>query len=123
MKKLLFLFTFLFFIIPVFVFAQGSTTFSDFIFGPVSTLIRYLIYIVLALALVVFLWGLAKFILKAESAEERNKGRQLMIWGLIGLFVMFSVTGLVYFIREAIFDGGSQFGVPHVYLEEDSDLI
>ena len=124
MKRLLFLSTFILalLVVPVFVFAQGGTTFSGFVYGPVTTLVKSLTYIVFALTLVLFLWGLARFILKADDPAERSKGKQLMIWGLIGMFVMFSVTGIVYMIRGAIFGGDSQFGVPRVYLEEVNNI-
>lgn len=119
-RSVLFIISFFFLAVPFFVFAQ---TFADFVYGPVTTLIKYLIYLVFALTLVLFLWGLAKFILKADDPAERSKGKQLMIWGLIGMFVMFSVTGIVYMIRGAIFGGESQFGVPtSYYLEEHGEL-
>ena len=117
MKRLLFLSTFILalLVVPVFVFAQ---TFAEFVYGPVTTLVRYLTYLVFALTLVLFLWGLAKFILKAEDPGEREKGRQLMVWGLIGMFVMFSVMGIVYMIRGALFGGGAQIFYPTSYFEE-----
>jgi len=44
-----------------------------------------------ALALVLFLWGVFEYIKNADSPEDRQKGTQHIIWGLVGLFIMVSV--------------------------------
>ena len=54
---------------------------------------RTLVPLIFAVALVVFLWGVIKFI-QAQEASEREEGRQFMIWGIIALTVMISVWGL-----------------------------
>ena|SRR3989344_7409752 len=59
----------------------------------VAGIINVLTVIVVAIALLYFLWGLSQYILKA--GEEKDKGRDMMIWGIIALFVMVSVWGLV----------------------------
>lgn len=55
--------------------------------------------IVVALALLAFFYGLAKFIF--SGAEGKKEGQDLMIWGIVALFVMVSVWGLVRFIGNA----------------------
>lgn len=67
----------------------------------VGDLIRILIVVVSALALLAFLWGLAKFIFKLGGEGEKAvaEGKNLMKWGLIALFVMVSVWGIIYFIQ------------------------
>ena len=49
----------------------------------------------IGIALVGFLWGVAKFILAAEDTSKREEGRNLMLYGIIALFVMISIWGLV----------------------------
>lgn len=58
--------------------------------------------LLMALAVMFFLWGLIEFIYGAENEEKRKTGRQHMIWGLIGLFVMFSVNGIIQLIKNFI---------------------
>lgn len=67
---------------------------------------RSVIPLIFALALLVFLWGTVKFI-RAEGSEEKAEGRKFMLWGIIGLAVMFSVWGLVNIL-------GQTFGVQNV---------
>ncbi len=51
--------------------------------------------IVVALALLYFFWGLAKYILATGDPESKASGLNMMIWGIIALFVMVAVWGLV----------------------------
>ncbi len=55
-----------------------------------------LIPTLIALALITFLWGVYRyFILGAENESEREKGKQFVLWGIIGFVVIVSVWGLV----------------------------
>ena len=55
---------------------------------------RSVIPLIFALAVAMFLWGVVQFVIK-DSEEAKDKGRQLMVWGIIGLTVMIGVWGLV----------------------------
>jgi hypothetical protein len=68
----------------------------------VGGLISSLLVIVAAIALLVFFWGLAKFILKANDPKANAEGKNLMIWGIIALFVMVSVWGIVAFMQREL---------------------
>ncbi|MGE5541377.1 MAG: pilin [Bacillota bacterium] len=53
--------------------------------------------IVFALAFIVFIWGIFQYFIQGGHDEEKREGgKQLMLWGLIGFFVMVSVWGLVH---------------------------
>lgn len=73
------------------------------VFDTFYDLLEYLVVLVISLAVVFFLWGMAMFVLKADDETERAKGKQRMIWGLITLFVMVSVWGVVNFLQDAFF--------------------
>ena len=51
--------------------------------------------ILITLALIYFLYGLAEYIFKANDVDTRTEGRERMIQGIIALFVMSTVWGLV----------------------------
>jgi len=58
---------------------------------------------------------LVKFIFNAGNEDAKKDGQRLMIWGLVGLFVMVSVWGLVRFIGNALNIGqGDTVIVPDV---------
>ena len=68
---------------------------NEFIVNP-------LIGLLFALALVVFLWGVAEFFLKSDSDVAKEEGRNHMLWGVIGMFIMFSVFAIMKIIVNTI---------------------
>ena len=98
------------FLIPVLTFAQALGNVETF-FGSIGRIIGLLLPIVVALALLYFFWGLAKFILAAGDETARAEGKSIMIWGIVALFVMVSVWGLVTWVGEALdIDQGADSG-------------
>lgn len=63
-------------------------------------LVDLVIPIVVSIALLAFFWGLVKFIAKASDEKSHEEGKNIMKWGLIALFVMVSVWGIVNFIQR-----------------------
>jgi len=62
-----------------------------------------LVPILIAISFIVFLWGVYKsFIWNGDSDTERAKGRQFVLWGIIGLVVIFSVWGLVALVSGTL---------------------
>jgi len=86
-------------LLPTIVFAQGGFTKTKGLIGAVGGLISRLIIVVAGIALLVFLWGLVKFIFKSGDPEEIKAGKNLMKWGLVALFVMVSVWGIIGFMQ------------------------
>src|SRR3989344_308746 len=81
-------------------------------------LIRTALPVITGLALMVFFWGLAKFIFRVGGDEKAVEGgKRLMIWGLLALFVMISVWGIIRFMQNALLlplpgSGGSPILTP-----------
>lgn len=80
------------------------TTIEDFI-RAIGSLVSASFGIFIAIALLVFLFGLMKFIFNVGSHGKAEEGKAMMTWGLIALFVMVSVWGLVYFLQENLLEG------------------
>ncbi|OGF90704.1 hypothetical protein A3H65_03525 [Candidatus Giovannonibacteria bacterium RIFCSPLOWO2_02_FULL_45_14] len=55
----------------------------------------YIIPLLFAIATIVFLWGVILYITAGGDEEKRKEGRNYIIFGLIGLFVMVSIWGIV----------------------------
>ena len=81
---------------PIFAHAQ---TFQN-ILGQVKSILDLVIPIVITLAVIYFLWGLAKFLTSAGDSEKHEEGRNIMIWGVIAIFVIVSFWGLVRVIQN-----------------------
>lgn len=85
--------------VPVFASAQSLTNIETLV-RSISRIIDLLIPIVFALAMLFFFWGLAMYIFGKEHDKEQAK--KTMVWGVIALFVMAAVWGLVRFISTAV---------------------
>lgn len=72
----------------------------------VSQINRYIInpLIVLgfAVAMVVFLWGVFEFIQAAGDPKAREKGRNHILWSLVGIAIMFSVFGIIRIVSNTV---------------------
>lgn len=73
--------------------------FYSFAYGNLKGLIPTLI----AVALVVFFSGVAKFAGAGDNEEKRQAGRSMMVYGVIVLFVMFSFWGFVNILTQSFF--------------------
>jgi len=65
------------------------------IMGILKPIVWSLISISFFLALLGFFWGIAMFIWNAGNEKRRAEGRNIMMWGLITLFVMLSILGIL----------------------------
>ena len=70
--------------------------------------------VVVGIALLAFFWGLVKYIFAQGSETAKADGTKIMGWGLIALFVMVSVWGLVYFMQYEFFGGSFQMSAPDI---------
>lgn len=106
MKKALFL-TSIALAVPLVSFAAVTNiaTAGDLIINTINNVI---VPVLFAVAFIVFLWGAFQtFIVGANDPEVATKGKSLMLWGLIGFFVMVSVWGLVNILTGTISFGNN----------------
>lgn len=77
-------------------------TFAAWVYGIVVPIVDGgIIPLLYALAFLFFLIGMARFFF-AYSEENRQKGKQFALWGIIGFVVLFSVWGLVKLLLSVI---------------------
>ena len=64
--------------------------------GKVETqIINPILLLLAAAAFAVFLWGVFEFIRNAGDEGKRAEGKQAILWGLIGLTIIFGVYGII----------------------------
>lgn len=93
--------SFLTFAIPAIVFAAPANL-TELIFLLTDTLLL-VIPVIFGLALVAILWTGAKLILHADNERERAENVNMLIWGIVILFVMVSIWGLVNLLKNTFF--------------------
>jgi len=69
--------------------------------GIINFINGILVPVLMAIAFIVFLWGVFKyFIYGADNETERATGKQFVLWGIIGFVIILSVWGLVTIVRD-----------------------
>ncbi|MBX4210523.1 hypothetical protein KW783_00935 [Candidatus Parcubacteria bacterium] len=91
-------------LMPAFALAQAPAATNNVqnLVASLGNIVKYLIPIAFAAALLFFFWGLARFMLNAGDETKKVEGKNLMIWGLITLFVMASVWGIIHFLGGSL---------------------
>lgn len=74
-------------------------------------LIKAVYNLTFVIALAFFMWSMVQVILKSGDPKAREEARQRMIWGIIALFIMFSINGIIYWIgKNLCISVGNQTG-------------
>ena len=60
-----------------------------------SAILFPLMTLMMAVALLMFLWGMYEYVLNADDEGARSTGKTHMLYGVIGLFVMISALGIL----------------------------
>lgn len=68
---------------------------NEFLDKVVLQIINPIILLLAASAFVVFLWGVYEFIKGAGEGDKREEGRRAILWGLVGLVIIFGAYGII----------------------------
>lgn len=68
---------------------------NAFLAKVVTQIINPIILLLSAAAFVLFLWGVFEFIAHAGDEMKRKEGHQAMLWGIIGLTIIFGAYGII----------------------------
>ncbi len=68
---------------------------ADYIVNPA-------IELAFAIAVVLFLYGVFEYFVKSNDPTARATGGQHILWGLIGMVIMFGVYGIINIIKGTI---------------------
>jgi hypothetical protein len=103
MKKTAFISAVLF-SLPLISLAAGTPNLEPFkvLVQSLGDILNMLIPILIAAALIVFFWGLVRYVWGHGGASEAKEGKQIMLAGLITLFVMVSVWGIITLAQSAL---------------------
>lgn len=102
-----------FFVVPL---SSFAATFTEVVVFFVSELVNPTVILIIGFAVVYFFWGVAKYILHSDDAKTREEGRGMMIQGIIAIFVMISMWGLVNLLDNT-------FGLDNQVLPRAGDFL
>ena len=73
------------------------------IIGKIETnVVNPILTLFFAVALLVFIWGAFTYIAHADDSTKRSEGGKGMLYGIIGMFIMFSVFGIIKLIASTV---------------------
>ncbi|MFA6397809.1 MAG: hypothetical protein WDK96_03115 [Candidatus Paceibacterota bacterium] len=104
--------------LPVVAFAQilpSQSTDATDVLVIVKNIINTIIPIAIALGVVYFIFGVIKYV-TAKDDKSKQEARDVMIYGIIGLFVIVSIWGLVAILNNTfgVGQGGTIQNIPGV---------
>lgn len=79
-----------------------TSPFDDFINDVTREIITPIITLLAIIAFAVFVWGVVQMIAAAGDEEKRRTGQQHILWGIIGLVILFGASGIVRFLEATV---------------------
>ncbi len=68
---------------------------NQFLGKVVVQIINPIILLLAATAFILFLWGVFEFIKVAGDEMKRSEGKRAIMWGIIGLVIIFGAYGII----------------------------
>ncbi|MDD5165513.1 MAG: hypothetical protein PHG25_03205 [Candidatus Pacebacteria bacterium] len=77
-------------------------TFAKVVDPIFAHIVNPLILLMFAVAIIVFVWGVVQMMMNGDDSDARTKGRNHMLAGIVGITIMISAWGIIYFISNTI---------------------
>jgi len=87
--------------LPVVSYAQA--TLRSIVTDNVLPLFTALIGLIMTLSVLAFILGVARFMYTSGDDKSRAEGKKMMLWGIIALFLMVALWGVVALVKTTFF--------------------
>ena len=78
-------------------------TFREIVDGYILVFLNLAVTLLMILAVLAFIYGAIRFIAGSGDERARTEGKQVMIWGVLSLFFMVGIWGVVRIIYTTFF--------------------
>lgn len=96
-------------LLPGVAMAQGQLSTFQNIVDSIGEIVNSLIPIAAGIALLGFFFGLAKYIFQAGNDEAQDDAKDIMVWGVIALFLIAAIGGIIAALESAFGLGNQGF--------------
>ncbi len=79
---------------------QGAQAVQPIIDKFVQFVLNPALMVVFSLGLLIFVFGLVEFLVALSKGAETKRGRDHMLWGIVGMFIMVSVFGIIRILND-----------------------
>lgn len=76
--------------------------FDQFILNVQEEILSPLMTLIGLAAFVVFVWGVVEFIRGGDNQEKRQAGQQHIVWGIVGLVIIFGANAIIAIMTATI---------------------
>jgi hypothetical protein len=91
-------------LVPTLAFAQAPRTFSE-LANTIVEILDVATFTLIILGLVIYFWGIAVNIPHFGDEEGAEKRKGFFVWGIVILFVMVSIWGIIQLLQNTLFGG------------------
>jgi len=92
----------LYLLLPMIAYAEIPASALTLMGKIYNMILNPIIGLLFGLAFMYFIWGVVKYALHGEEEKSRSEGRNAILWGIIGMFIMFGVFGILNLIIGTI---------------------
>jgi uncharacterized membrane protein YidH (DUF202 family) len=82
--------------------AATNAPLNAFISAVEAQIITPLVSLLVLAAFVLFVFGVVEYIRNAANEEKRAQGQQHIIWGLVGLVIIFGAGAIITILKNII---------------------
>lgn len=93
------------FLVPVMAFAQTTGTDGAAVLDKAFYYVDRLTFLAVAIGILIFIWGIIRYVV-ANNEEQKANAQRLILYGVIGLFAITAIWGLVKFLSNTTGVGG-----------------
>lgn len=77
-----------------------TTAVDTFLAKIAEVIINPILVLMFATAVAVFLWGVVQMLGNLDNEEARDNGKKHLLWGVVGMTIMFAVHGIIGMIKN-----------------------
>src|SRR5687767_7013508 len=94
----------LLFLTPLLAFAQETSCTGKGLGGAlcrIEDILSAALPLLISLAVIYIVWGIVRYMI-GDGEEAKTKGRDTIIYGIIGLAIIISLWGIVYLVADTL---------------------
>jgi uncharacterized membrane protein YidH (DUF202 family) len=82
--------------------AGTNSTLNSFISAVQTQILTPLVSLLVLAAFVLFIFGVVEYIRNAANEEKRKQGQQHIIWGIVGLVIIFGAGAIITILKNIV---------------------